>query len=297
MTYVLASNVVPDEPALERSHVERPQNLRDVLSRLERCPRRAGDPLATVSAVLPWPVLRKSRELRNISATTALERTGTQEPFSKCQHPPSSPFSRTAGAAALLKLARSQPRCQTSQTSQTLQPFGYTITLGSGNLAIESDSTKSNEITGGQFQNGEIELPTSAVTAPGADPVLVSYETLDVASDLDLSGEVDIVVGTEMEWGELARSTAPSPLEAYSLHWLNGPGEGHVYFSADYTAAFWPLDPNDDFKSPALSSPPTPAQLAGQLMQGLTVLLNDAALCKILTPDGPGSGEVKRQKR
>jgi hypothetical protein len=82
----------------------------------------------------------------------------------------------------------------------TSQPPGYTLTIGSGSLDIDSSAVQS-----GQFAGGSIQLPSQAVCSGKAGSSLTAYfNSLTVQKDLDMAGYV--ALGEKMYWGELTRS-------------------------------------------------------------------------------------------
>lgn len=170
---------------------------------------------------------------------------------------------------------------------KTLSPFGYTVTLNQGSLQVSQ-----SRVIGGSFTSGEVEAPEAAVLSAislSNWPVVGTFTSLSVQSDLDLYAEV--TVPDDLIWGDLSN---PSALEtAYAAKRAGGSGAftGYVYFSAAHTGPFWPVTAAGAFK-PISGTTNTAGLLEQEALQGLTVFFEHAAKQMNLyayTPDLPAT--------
>jgi hypothetical protein len=127
-------------------------------------------------------------------------------------------------------------RLTAPHTFHPTRPIGYEVSFGKGKLVLSK-----SRVISGELQNGEIILPTAAVGNGGpGNPVKVSFSSLMVRENLNLTGEVNVPPGTLLGWGEL---THPSdPLIAWNIDIANGyfflPSGPVTAFSPDTGAGF-----------------------------------------------------------
>lgn len=146
-------------------------------------------------------------------------------------------------------------------TFRTIEPFDYLVDLRSGYLHLSACG-----IRGGQFQNGMIRLPLVAVRDTFGNPILARYDILDVQSDMDLFGPVEISGG--FMWGEFFK-TAGSP-RFYQVNPDAGGTSvaGYFYLAARQMKPYYPLA-GANFATPTLS--PFNTQLETLGIQGVTI--------------------------
>lgn len=160
----------------------------------------------------------------------------------------------------------------------TLEPFGYTVDITRGDIALDASA-----VTSGFFQNGSVWLPMAAVTNISGAQISVNYEKLAVAPSMDLFGSVKYFGG--FRWGEFSRTTGKPNYYVVSNPTRGdaGPDSGSFYLSAAQIKPYYPAD--SLWHNPSLSPPNT--MLPFQGIQGVTfpnITLRDFL---IYTPDVP----------
>ena len=108
-----------------------------------------------------------------------------------------------------------------------LQPLGYVVFLQEGTLQMTSSDIKS-----GEFKDGRIALPNTAVLTPSLSRVIADYASMLVQDDLDLFS--DSVVIHPISCGENCRIFVPKPFYqiaiSFNYFYLAGEIRDHPYF-------------------------------------------------------------------
>ena len=111
-----------------------------------------------------------------------------------------------------------------------IYPIGYTITIDGGNIKISASS-----IISGSLGPGVIETPTLSVcNTNSGNPVIVKFSVLQVQSNLNLTGKVIALSGTQVSWGELTH-----PQEE-TIAWQCEVLDGYFFLPAGPVPSFSP---------------------------------------------------------
>ncbi len=160
---------------------------------------------------------------------------------------------------------------------QTSQPAGYKVHIEGGWLELCG-----SEITFGWLGPGTVGIPTCVACKdmPG-NQLTVGYTHLEVRSNLDLAGVLDLGTGANISWGELTR------LGAETMVWTVAVRNGYLWLPANPVASF---DPEEcgSFVTPTLSDDPASslAELEEKGMAGLAFYR--LSNLKAFSPDRPG---------
>ena len=161
-----------------------------------------------------------------------------------------------------------------------LEPYGYAVDITKGEIALNESA-----VFLGLFQNGTISLPQAAVTDTYGSRVVVNYERLIVANNMDLFGKVKYDGG--FRWGEYSRTTGTPTFYIVSTASAGNPDSGNFFLSAAQIRPYYPADSN--WHQPVLTPPITALPIQG--IQGVTFPNLTNRDFFILTQDVPGSSK------
>ncbi len=187
---------------------------------------------------------------------------------------------------------------------KSVQPYGYDIRLNHGSLTM-----KDNQIIAGNFTDGWIELPKTAVvekignqTYERIRATFGSPVGLTLDQDLNLFGHVEIT--QNMYWGKFTQRPARfQALEFYALRNVTDNANSCFYLAGrfdDDLEPYWPLDGKGKeaaFKNPSFSGGLC-QDMIGQGIQGVTLKFKEnfpsppPVQFDIFTPDTPNQQKL-----
>jgi hypothetical protein len=167
----------------------------------------------------------------------------------------------------------------------SLEPFGYEIELHTGFITLSSSA-----VSGGQFQNGNIQFPVPAIQTEYGGRVRAIYAAIEVQSDMDLYADIKVDGG--FQWGEFIKTSGRPRFYRLDPP-ASGPSDGYFFLSARNRRPYFPITSLETFVPPSWTLPMS-AAMESQGMQGATIPFLANRRFTIFTRDIPDTNKILR---